>query len=76
MKYYVSVTETLNKVVSVDAENENEAIRKVKSAHRDYDLVLSSDDYVDDSASFQMEDDQEYYRNEEEQGYTEYQHID
>lgn len=28
-RYYVSVTETLNKVVSVDAESKEEAVRKV-----------------------------------------------
>lgn len=31
-RYYVSVTETLNKIVSVDAESENEAVQKVQDA--------------------------------------------
>ena len=31
-RYYVSVTETLNKVVSVDAESENEAVHKGQDA--------------------------------------------
>ena len=29
-RYYVSVTETLNKIVSVDAESEEEAVKKTK----------------------------------------------
>lgn len=32
-RYYVSVTEHLNKVVSVDAESENEAVQKVQDAY-------------------------------------------
>ena len=39
-RYYVSVTETLNKVVSVDAESENEAVQKVRDAYNDSDIVL------------------------------------
>lgn len=76
MKYYVSVTETLNRVVSVDAESESEAKDKVETAYQCCELVLDADDYVEDSAEITVENDQEFYRNEEEQGYAEYQHID
>lgn len=38
-RYYVSVTETLNKVVSVDAESEEEAVKKTQKA---YDNATSS----------------------------------
>ena len=55
MKYYVSVTETLNRVVSVEAENENEAIEKAKDAYCKNEIVLSGDDYLDDSSRFELE---------------------
>ena len=44
-KYYVSVTETLNKVVSVDAESENEAVQKVQDAYNNSDIILDNDDF-------------------------------
>ena len=40
-RYYVSVTETLNKVVSVDAESENEAVQKVQDAYNKAILFLT-----------------------------------
>lgn len=55
MKYYVSVTETLNRVVSVEAENENEAIEKAKDSYCKNEIVLSGDDYLDDSSRFELE---------------------
>ena len=55
MKYYVSVTETLNRVVSVEAENENEAIEKAKDAYCKNEIVLFGDDYLDDSSRFELE---------------------
>ena len=41
-RYYVSVTETLNKVVSVDAESEKEAVQKVQDAYDGCDIILDS----------------------------------
>lgn len=38
-RYYVSVTEHLNKVVSVDAESEKEAVQKVQDA---YNTIVKS----------------------------------
>lgn len=40
-RYYVSVTEHLNKVVSVDAESENEAVQKVQDAYNKAILFLT-----------------------------------
>ena len=40
-RYYVSVTEHLNKVVSVDAESENEAVQKVQDAYNNSDIIVS-----------------------------------
>lgn len=75
MKYYVSVTEVLSRIVSVDANSEQEAIDKVGAAYQCEDIVLDSDDYLEDSARVEIEE-QETYRNIEEHGYTKYQHID
>lgn len=67
MKYYVSITETLNKVVCVEAENEDAAWKAVKKAYfNDETIVLDSEDYVD--AEIQVELDQELYAKEEERG--------
>ena len=44
-RYYVSVTETLNKVVSVDAESEADALKQVETAYDDSVIVLDSDNY-------------------------------
>lgn len=73
-RYYVSVTETLNKVVSVDAESKKDAEEKVRYAYRDCDIVLDSDDFAGEIIEVE-EDDQFYKSNDEEyDGY--YQHID
>ena len=45
--FYISVTETLNRIVEVHAEDEYEAIHKVSDAYYDEQIVLDSDDYVD-----------------------------
>lgn len=68
--------EILMRIVSVEAENESQAKDKVETAYQCNELVLDSDDYVEDSAEITVENDQEFYRNEEEQGYAAYQHID
>lgn len=73
-RYYVSVTETLNKVVSVDADSKKDAEEKVRDAYRDCDIVLDSDDFAEEIIEVE-EDDQFYKSNDEEyDGY--YQHID
>ena len=45
--FYISITETLNRIVEVQAENEYEAIQKVSSAYYAGDIVLDSEDFVD-----------------------------
>ena len=45
--FYISVTETLNRIVEVHAEDKYEAIQKVSDAYYDGQVVLDSDDYVD-----------------------------
>lgn len=47
-KYFiVEITETLQKLVKVRAQDENEAIKKVKNAYRDEKIILDSSDYMD-----------------------------
>ena len=73
-RYYVSVTETLNKVVSVDAESENEAVQKVKDAYNNSDIVLDSENFAGEM--IEVEDDQEYW-SDSEKNYGEFlHHID
>ena len=45
--FYISVTETLNRIVEVHATDVCDAIQKVSDAYQDEQIVLDSDDYVD-----------------------------
>ena len=45
--FYISVTETLNRIVEVHATDVCDAIQKVTDAYLDEQIVLDSDDYVD-----------------------------
>ena len=74
-RYYVSVTETLNKVVSVDAESEEEAIDKAKYEYSDGVIELTREDNYS-GEQFEIDDDQEYWRKAKENGNTVLQHID
>ena len=73
-RYYVSVTETLNKVVSVDAESEDEAVSAVNDAYNNCEIVLDSDDFIGEQV--QVESDQQFYADFEKDFGETYQHID
>lgn len=73
-RYYVSVTETLNKVVSVDAESEEEAVDMVRNAYDDSVIILDSDDYC--GKTVEIESDQQFYTDYEKDNGETYQHID
>lgn len=73
-RYYVSVTETLNKVVSVDAESEADALEQVETAYNDSVIVLDSDNYC--GKTVEVEDDQQFYVDYEKKYGETYQHID
>lgn len=73
-RYYVSVTEHLNKVVSVDAESEKEAVQKVRDAYDGCDIVLDSENFS--CERIEIGDDQEYWREVEEDDSAALQHID
>ena len=73
-RYYVSVTETLNKVVSVDAESKEEAKQKVQDAYDGCDIILDSENFS--CERIELGDDQEYWREVEEDDSEALQHID
>ena len=73
-RYYVSVTETLNKVVSVDAESEKEAVQKVQDAYDGCDIILDSENFS--CERIELGDDQEYWKEVEEDDSVALQHID
>lgn len=73
-RYYVSVTEHLNKVVSVDAESENEAVQKVQDAYNNSDIILDSENFAGEQ--IELDDDQEQWREVEEDDSAALQHID
>ena len=72
-RYYVSVTETLNKVVSVDAESKEEAKQKVQDAYDGCDIILDSENFS--CERIELGDDQEYWREVEEDDSASLQHI-
>lgn len=45
--FYIAITETLNRIVEVHAEDEYEAIHKVSDAYYNDEIELDSNDYVD-----------------------------
>ena len=73
-RYYVSVTETLNKVVSVDAESEADALEQVETAYNDSVIVLDSDNYF--CKTIELEDYQQFYADYEKEYGETYKHID
>ena len=73
-RYYVSVTETLNKVVSVDADSENEAVQKVQDAYNNSDIVLDYENFSGEM--IELDGDQEYWSDSEKNYGKFLQHID
>lgn len=73
-RYYVSVTEHLNKVVSVYAESENEAVQKVQDAYDGCDIILDSENFAGEQ--IEIDDVQEHWREVEEDDSAVLQHID
>ena len=45
-KFVVEVTETLQRQVEIEADNEQEALQKVKELYRDEEIVLDWQDFV------------------------------
>lgn len=57
--YYISVTETLNKIVKVQAESKEEALAKAEQAYDDGIVELNYNDYV--SCEFNDETEETIY---------------
>ena len=45
--FYISITETRNKIVEVQANDEHEAIHKVSDAYYNDEIELDHNDFVD-----------------------------
>lgn len=75
MRYYVSVTQMLNRVVSVDAESEEEALKKVNEANDNGEIEI---DYEDNYSGEQIEldNDQDCWRDVDNENGDTLQHID
>lgn len=61
--YYISITETLNKVVEVKAEDEREALHKASDAYYRGEVVLDSEDFVDTDFNDETEETLNNYEN-------------
>ena len=73
-RYYVSVTETFKKVVSVDAENEEDALKQVQTAYDDLAIILDSDNFRGET--IEIEEYQQFYTAYEKECGETFQHID
>ena len=47
MKYQVEITETLQRIVTVEAEDELSAVLTVEQLYKNEEIVLDSSDYID-----------------------------
>lgn len=45
--YKFEITETLQKTVSIEAVDENEAYKIISNRYKNEDIVLDSDDFID-----------------------------
>lgn len=61
--YYISITETLNKIVKVKAEDEREALHKASDAYYRGEVVLDSEDFVDTDFNDETEETLNNYEN-------------
>ena len=46
-KYQVEINENLSRIIEVEAENENDAVSKIKELYKQEKIVLDSNDYLD-----------------------------
>lgn len=47
MNYKIEIKETLSRIIEIEAENEEGAIKKVKKQYMNENIVLNADDYLD-----------------------------
>jgi hypothetical protein len=46
-EYKVEITETLQRIIMINAANEDDALVKIKEMYRAEDVVLDSSDFID-----------------------------
>ena len=47
MKYIIEITETLQRQIEVEAQNESEAINLIKEKYKNEEIILSEEDFID-----------------------------
>ena len=47
MKYKIEIKETLSRIIDIEADNEEGAIKKVKEQYSSEKIILDSNDYID-----------------------------
>lgn len=47
MNYKIEIKETLSRIIDIEAENEEGAIRKAREQYKNQKIVLDSGDYID-----------------------------
>ena len=47
MKYIIEITETLQRQIEVEAQNESEAINLIKEKYKNEEIILSEQDFID-----------------------------
>ena len=63
MKYIVQISETLSRMVEIEASNPAKAMQIVEDKYYDGDIVLNADDYVDGSVQIDIVGKGDYYGN-------------
>lgn len=46
-KYKIEITETIQKIVEVEADNEQDAIHSVMRKYKNSEVVLTEEDFID-----------------------------
>ena len=47
MKYIIEITETLQRQIEVEAQNESEVINLIKEKYKNEEIILSEQDFID-----------------------------
>lgn len=47
MNYKIEIKETLSRIIDIEADNEEGAIRKVREQYSSQEIILDSNDYID-----------------------------
>ena len=47
MKYIIEITETLQRQIEVEVQNESEVINLIKGKYKNEEIILSEQDFID-----------------------------